>query len=186
MTPTTTKPPTHSAKKPAAQQRVAAVGRWVMVCWRGSRRRGCPSGGGGTQPERSQTCDVVGSGEKVEVGVDLVLPAYACAAAAVASAHQVGQLAFDLRAGRPVVGRPVGVLLRSAGVGQSPLVRADLDRAATCGVGALRAQRAVSARVGEAGGPLAFGVAADRDGDPGIASGSPLSIGTCADTRTPI
>ncbi|HSI93327.1 MAG TPA: hypothetical protein VK925_07475 [Jiangellaceae bacterium] len=86
-----------------------------------------------------------------------------------AAAHEVADLAFDLGAGRAVVGLPVGVALPAAGVGQVPLVAADRDGAPAGGVGALRPQPTVAAGGAERGLAVAAAVTADPDGDPGTA-----------------
>ena len=137
----------------------------VVPSW--CRRR--PSGGRRTQPEHREAGKVVCAGEKAEVGVDLAPAAQACSSSAVFASHQVTELAFDLGAGRSVVLSPLGVLLLMAGVGETLLVATDSDGAAALGVGALLAQRAVSAGVGEVGDPVAVGVAADGDCDTGRA-----------------
>ena len=84
-----------------------------------------------------------------------------------AAANEVADLAFDLGAGRAVVGLPVGVALPAARGGQVPLVAGDLDGAPAGGVGALRPQRAIGAGGAERGLAVAVAVAADADGGPG-------------------
>src|SRR5690606_17710516 len=101
-----------------------------------------------------------------EVGVDLGVAAHPGAASTVAAEHEMGEFAFDLGSGRPVVIPPPWTLLAGAGLGQVFLVTADADGAALGVGGALGAQRAVGAGVAELGDPVAGPVAADRDGDP--------------------
>ena len=72
--------------------------------WRGrSRRAGSrgscgdgSSGRSGAQSERGEAGEVGGGGEEVEVGVDLWSSADAGSSPAVSTAHEVGELAFDL------------------------------------------------------------------------------------------
>ena len=88
----------------------------------------------------------------------------------MAAAHQVADLAFDLGPGCPVVSFPGRVGLGLPGGGQPGLVRADGDRAAFCGGGALGCQRAGPAGRGEPGGPgVPPGGGPDGDSDPGRA-----------------
>ena len=61
------------------------------------------------QSERTEAGQVDRGGQEREVGGDLGDAADAGAAPAVAAAHQVGDLAFHFRAGRPVVGDPGGI-----------------------------------------------------------------------------
>jgi hypothetical protein len=87
---------------------------------------GGPSGGGDVpastdvaQAEAGHAGVVDCSGDLVPVGIDLG----AASSPGVASGPQhVRELAFDLGAGRAVVGTPVGVLLSGTGRGQQPLV----------------------------------------------------------------
>lgn len=123
-----------------------------------------PSDGGGADPEHGEASEVLGGGEKVEVGVDLASAAHTSSSSAVLAAHHVAEFAFDLGAGRPVVVDPVGVLLLSARISERLLVAADPDGAPAFGVGALGSQRARGASVAEVGDAVAVGVAADRHG----------------------
>jgi hypothetical protein len=84
----------------------------------------------------------------------------------VFAAHQVTDLAFDLRAGRGVVGLPGRVGLSGPGAGQRGLECADGDGATGRGAGAPFAQRAAGAGRAEAGGARPVVAAADRCADP--------------------
>src|SRR5205814_9013423 len=77
----------------------------------------------------------------------------ACAASAVAAAHQMADLAFDFRAGSPVVGLPGGIGLAGAAGDQVCFVVADGDGAAGCGSGALGSQWAPGAGIAELSDP---------------------------------
>jgi hypothetical protein len=136
------------------------AGRWR---WRSLVDR--PSGRGGAQSEYGEPCEVDGGGEKVEIGVDFGSAADAGSASAVSSPHHVAELAFDLWAGGPVIGLPVGVGLTGAGPGERSRVGRDADGASTGGVGALAAQRAVRTVLREVGESAAVDAAADGDGD---------------------
>src|SRR5262249_45045230 len=68
-------------------------------------------------------------GEEVEVSGDTGLAAHAGAAAAVAAAHQVGDLAFDFRSGGAVVGSPGRIGLPGTGSRQMRFPAADGDTA---------------------------------------------------------
>jgi hypothetical protein len=81
----------------------------------------------------------------------LVVAAYAGAAAAVFSAHQVADLAFDLGTGLCVIGAPGRVGLPGAGGGELPLVLAEMDRASRAAAGAPVRERAAGAEPAEAG-----------------------------------
>jgi hypothetical protein len=72
----------------------------------------------------------------------------------VAVAHEVTELAFDLGSGGPIVVAPGGVGLAGPGPGERSLVGADPDRAPTRGGGALRAQLAGGAGLGEVREPV--------------------------------
>jgi hypothetical protein len=88
----------------------------------------------------------------------------------VTAAHQVADLALDLGPGGPVVSPPGRVCLADAGGGQPGLVRADGDRAAFFGGGALGGQWADAAGCGEPGSPgMAPGGGPDGHGDAGRA-----------------
>src|SRR5215211_1437010 len=134
-----------------------------------SWRDRCPSSHGRAQAEHGEAGEVLCRGEEAEVGVHFASASHAGPSSPVFASHQVAELAFDLGAGGPVIGDPVGVLLVTASVGQPLLVAANPDRAAAPGVGAVGSQGAGSAGVGERGGPGAFAMTADRDGDPGRA-----------------
>ena len=67
------------------------------------------------------------------------------------AAHQVTDLALDLRAGGGVVGLPFRVGLPGAGAGERLLVRADMDRSPAGGGGAPVSERTGVARQGEPG-----------------------------------
>ena len=126
-----------------------STGLFALVRW---SRRSC---GGAVQAEHGQPGEVDRCGEQPKVGVDAGGAADSGAAPAVAAAHQVGELAFDLGAGGAVVAHPGRVGLAGAGVGQGLLVRANRYRAPTGGGGALRAQRASGAGRREMGGSAA-------------------------------
>jgi hypothetical protein len=94
--------------------------------------------------------------------------AHAGAASAVTPTDQVGEFAFDLGAGGPVVGFPDGVALAGPGGGEAGFVMADSDAAAGLGVGAQVGERAVAAvatELGLAGLLLVAVYRFDRDGD---------------------
>jgi hypothetical protein len=98
------------------------------------------------QAEHAQPGQVDRGGQQVEVGGDLGKAADPHAAAAVAAADQMGELALHLGSGRAVVGGQVGVGLAGAGSGQLGLVGGDGDGAASRGAGALaRSGHAVQA-----------------------------------------
>ncbi len=78
--------------------------------------------GSSAQSERTEAGQVDRGGEQGEVGGDLGGAAHSGAAPAVAAAHQVTDLAFHFRAGRPVVGDPGGIGLGGAGAGQFGLI----------------------------------------------------------------
>src|SRR5206468_12296373 len=82
------------------------------------------------QAEHTQPGQVDRGGQQAEVGGDLGQAADPHAAAAVAAADQVGELALDLGPGRAVVGGPLGVGLAGTGDGQLVLVGGDRDGAA--------------------------------------------------------
>jgi hypothetical protein len=83
----------------------------------------------------------------------------------VAAAHEVADFAFDLGPGCLVAGLPGGAGLGLAGGGQAGLVRADGDRAALSGGGALGGQRADVAGRAEPGLPSVTPAGAGPDGD---------------------
>jgi hypothetical protein len=97
----------------------------------------CPGAVAVGDSEHAEAGQVDRSGKQAEVSGDLDQSADAGAAAAVAAAHQVADLAFDLGPGGPVVRLPGRVSLGLPGGGQAGLVRADGDRAAVLGGGAL-------------------------------------------------
>src|SRR5215216_5392624 len=70
-----------------------------------------PSAGCGAQPEGGEAGQVDRSSQQLEVLAHADQPAHASAAAAVAAAQQVGELALDLGAGCSVVGPPGGIAL---------------------------------------------------------------------------
>ena len=80
-------------------------------------------------------------------------PPDAGAAATVAAAQQVRELALDLGSGGPVVGQPGGGTLADPGGGQLGLAGMDGDDPATDAAGAGLAQRADAARDAEPGAP---------------------------------
>src|SRR3954469_12996350 len=121
-----------------------------MTWWSGGDS---PSCWGEPEAERAETGDVGGSGEEVEVGIHFQSAAYACSAPPVPTAHQVGELAFDFGAHRPIVGFPGRAGLLLAGLSEGRLVAPDVDRAPRRRRGAGGAQRARSARLGEPGYP---------------------------------
>ena len=88
------------------------------------------------QAEGGQAGEVDRGGEEVEVGGDTQLSAHAGAPTAVAAAHEVGDLAFNFRAGGPVVGPPGRVGLAGTGGGRLGFPAADGDAATGLGVGA--------------------------------------------------
>jgi hypothetical protein len=69
------------------------------------------------QPEGGQASQVDRGGQQLEVQGHPDQPSDAGAAAAVAAAQQVGELALDLGPGGPVVGQPGGVALAGPGGG---------------------------------------------------------------------
>ena len=71
--------------------------------------------------------------------------AHSGVAPAMAAAHQVTDLGFHFRAGRPIVGEPAGIGLGGAGAGQFGLVGTDRDGAAHGRASALGGQRATGA-----------------------------------------
>ena len=103
------------------------------------------------QAKDAQAGEVGRGGHEVEVGSDLGQAADPHAAAAVAAADQVGELALHLGPGRAVVGGTVGVGVAGAGLGQLVLVGGDRDGAAGLRAGALAAKRAALAGRAEAG-----------------------------------
>lgn len=109
----------------------------------------------GAQAENGQARQVGGSDEEVEVGGDLWCAAHAGSSASVTATHQVAEFAFDLRSGRPIIGRSVGIASAGAGSSQVDLVVAEVDGPSSRRVGALIRQRAGGARVGESGRPTA-------------------------------
>ena len=121
----------------------------VEVVWLGTRfcwwdievafscGRHRPSVGGMSQSEYSETRQIVGGGEEVEVGVDFGLASYPGSPPAVAAAHQVADFAFDFGSGGPVVGFPAGILLLTPSSGETVFVTADTNAASVFGVGAL-------------------------------------------------
>ena len=137
---------------------------------------GCPCALGATsKAEGCQAGQVVGGGEQVEVGGDFGPSSHSCSSPAVASSHQVSELAFDLGSGGPVVGDPLGVLRLGAGFGQDRLMAADVDSAAgVCG-GAVGSQRAVGTGRFEVGRAVAGWAAADGDL---LASGAGVGLST--------
>ena len=86
---------------------------WPGSPWSaGPGRRPGPAAAG--EPEDRQPREVDCGGEEREVGTDLEPAPDPCPSPAVAAADQVGELAFDLGPGRPVVGEPGGVATRGA------------------------------------------------------------------------
>ena len=79
------------------------------------------------EAEDGESGEVGGGGEELEVGGDFVTAAHSGAAAAVASAHEMADFAFDFRSSGPVVGFPGRVGLVASGGGQSGFVAADRD-----------------------------------------------------------
>ena len=118
------------------------------------------------ESEHGEAGEVDGGGEQSEVGCDLGFAAHAGAAAAVAAAHQVGDLALDLRAGGLVVGLPGRIGLALASAGELLLVGTDLDRAAVFGGGAPFGQRAARAGLAEVR-DLSLARRSERHGVPG-------------------
>ena len=98
------------------------VEQWVGAS-RWSCRRPCVVGAA-SKAEDGKASEVVGSGEQVEVCGDLGSSSHSCSSPAVASSHQVSELALDLGSGGPVVGEPLGVLRLGAGFGQEGFVAA--------------------------------------------------------------
>ena len=88
------------------------------------------------ESEDAETRQVGCGGEEVEVGVDFGSATDPGTAAAVSSAHEMSELAFDFGAGRPVVGFPVGIALEESGVGEPMFVTPDTDTPAALGAGA--------------------------------------------------
>jgi len=140
---------------------VRPVEQWVGASRWSCRRPGVV--GAASKAEDGKASEVVGSGEQVEVCGDLGSSSHSCSSPAVASSHQVSELAFDLGSGGPVVGDPLGVLRLGAGFGQDRLMAADVDSAAgVCG-GAVGSQRAVGTGRFEVGRAVAGWAAADGD-----------------------
>src|SRR6266508_5210006 len=139
---------------------VGAAGTEVAPSWRDRR----PSGDRRAEPEGGEASEVLGGGEKVEIGVDFAGATDACSSPAVLASHHVTELALDLGAGGPVVRRPLGVLLLGAGIGEALLIAADSDGAAPLGVGALGAERAGAAGVGEVGDAVSVATPPDPHG----------------------
>ena len=92
-----------------------------------SRSGDGPSGGCGVESEDTETREVGCGGEKVEIGVDFGSAPDPGTAAAMSSAHEMTDFAFDFGSGRPVVGSPVGVVLEPSGVGEAMFVASDTD-----------------------------------------------------------
>jgi len=111
----------------------------------------CPAGWFAVESEHGEPGEVRGGGEQLEVGGDLGASAYAGAAAAVLSAHEVADLAFDLGTGLRVVGAPGRVGLPVAGGGELTLVLSEVDRAPRPAAGAPGRQRAARAENAEPG-----------------------------------
>src|SRR5271169_2524303 len=157
--------PPQTADRPVRLGLVRAqAGRWRAVTEASRRgpladrsRLSAAAGRPGAVPvvntEHAEAGQVDRGGEQGEVGGNLDQSADAGAAAAVAAAHEVADLALDLGPGGPVVSLPGRVCLADAGGGQAGLVRADGDRAAFFGGGAPGRQRAGAAGRGEPGGP---------------------------------
>ena len=124
-----------------------------------------PAGLAGGESEHAEAGQVDRGGEQGEVGGDLGQPAYPGSSPAVLAAHQVADLAFDLRAGRGVVSLPGRVALAGPGAGQLGLECTDGDGATGRGGGAPFAQRAAGAGRPEARGARPVAAAADRRGD---------------------
>lgn len=75
----------------------------------GSGRGYGPSGPGAGEAEDGEAGEVDRGGQQGEVGGDLVSAADPGPASAVLAAHEVADLAFDLRAGGPPSGNPVDI-----------------------------------------------------------------------------
>jgi hypothetical protein len=122
------------------------------------------------QAEHAQPSQVDRGGQQGEVGGDPGKAPDPHAAAAVAAADQMGQLALHLGPGRAVVGGTIRVGLAGASSGQLVFVGGDRDGAARRRAGAPAAKRA--ARTGRAEAGLAVvavawvGVVDDRGGAP--------------------
>jgi len=118
--------------------------------------------------EGGQAGEVDRGSEEIEVGADALPSAHTSSAGAVAAAHQVSDLAFNLGAGGAVVGFPCRIGLLVAGGGQAGFVVSDGDAAAGFRGGAPGGQRAGGAggaEVGPAGVPGVSGDPADGHGD---------------------
>ena len=70
--------------------------------------------GRGSQPEGGEAGQVDRPGQQLPVLGHAHQPADASAAAALAAAQQVGELALDLGSGGPVVSTPAGIALTGA------------------------------------------------------------------------
>ena len=92
-------------------------------------RKGCS---GANEAEHRESGEVHRRGEKGEVGADLGPAADAGPSAAVATAHEVADLAFDLRPGGPVVGPPGRIALGRPGPDEQGFMGSNGDRPATC------------------------------------------------------
>ena len=98
---------------------------------------GFPTEGCPVDSEHGETCQILGSGEEVEVGPDLRLASDPCPAPPVATPHQVADLAFDLGAVGSVAIKPFRVLLPMAGFGKTSFMRSDSNAATARGLSAL-------------------------------------------------
>ena len=119
--------------------------------WPGGRsgRLDLPAACRGVQPEGGEAGQVDRGGEQLEVLGDSDQAAHAGASAAVAATQQMGEFAFHLGPGRPIVGQPRGITLAGAGGAKCGLMGMDGDHATAGAGGARLAQRADAARDAE-------------------------------------
>jgi hypothetical protein len=128
-----------------------------------------PAAGGPAQPEGGQAGQVGRGSQELPVLGHPHQPADPGAAAAMAAAQQVGELALHLGPGRPVVGPPCGIALAGTGRSQLGLARTDRDHSTPNAGGAGIAQRADTARGAEPGPPTTATGWDDRHLNPGRA-----------------
>src|SRR6266516_7724826 len=165
------------AGRSLAAARVARCGRWpgflgeLVLPLRapGSGRLEYPAGSVVVQAEDREPCPVDGAGPGVKVGRDAAQSPGAGFAPAPGPAGEVGDLALDERAVRPVAVLPGGITLGGAGFLQDVLVRVDGDGPPAAGAGAGRAQRAGGAPGPERGLAAAAGGSGDHGHLPGRA-----------------
>src|SRR5947207_15459055 len=139
-------------------------GAWLSVFVRLLGGRHPVSAAYGQDSGHAEAGQVDCRGEEGEVGCDFRAAAHPGAAPAVAVSHQVGELAFDLGPGGPVVGLPVRVGAAGTCPAQLLLVLVDSDRPPGLGGGAPGGQGTGGAGRAEAGDAAAVLGRADRGG----------------------